>query len=448
MIKSKFLALPLIAAFMSACSNEMENISELPITTTAQTRSLGNDTTLLGELVPLNQTEELLQLKNIYKQMHAKMQAPMPPTDEFFSSNIYAIRELPITIRVRTNGDGQTSSNNYLSCGGANQEVTLSGNSANSSFSIKILPPSSGIPYLIYSTKANTPLCVGHYTSNPNNKILMSAQDNSGSLYGASWNLLPSSSYKGYFAIQSEDYLGQSDPNNMWSVFNYVLEAKSNNKLGYGKRVNNKAQQEFFITPINSFTLKDVVYDLDNATVKAGKEVSIVTPKTNAEYFKVEQKIDIKLKTNETYSYNETAGTLKVTINNGNKKFPRPVPIAGKAIIEEDTELDATYSSTTQEVAVEVPYSTKVDMKPRTLLQLTTKFKTFDLSVPYTATATYYYNGEYREYKVKGIWNGHAIANPSYNPPTNEARFTDLETGEPVNYSLYFDKNTNTYIVK
>ena len=57
----------------------------------------------------------------------------------------------------------------------------------------------------------------------------------------AGWDLLRSNTYKNYYAIQSEIYLGQSDPNNSWSIFYYVLEAASGNKVRYAQRVDNKA---------------------------------------------------------------------------------------------------------------------------------------------------------------------------------------------------------------
>lgn len=43
--------------------------------------------------------------------------------------------------------------------------------------------------------------------------------------------------------------------------------AKANNKLGYAQRVNYRAQQEFLITPTASFTLQNVTFDLENATI-------------------------------------------------------------------------------------------------------------------------------------------------------------------------------------
>lgn len=81
----------------------------------------------------------------------------------------------------------------------------------------------------------------------------MAAKDESSSLMSIGWDLLRTNYYKNYYTIQSESYLGQSDPNNSWSIFYYVLEAVSGNKIRYAQRVANKAQQEFIITPDAKF---------------------------------------------------------------------------------------------------------------------------------------------------------------------------------------------------
>lgn len=450
-MKSKYLILSLAAFFMAACSNEVEDISSVDISTNPVSRSCTVDSCGLGELVSLEETDELRFLKQLYEKSHAnniQSTALSSETDEYFLSNIREISGLPVTIQVRSIASGSTNGYTYLSCSKAGQEVTLS--NSESEFYLKILPATSGIPYLIYSNVSRTPLTVGYYTNNPDNKILMSAKDDSGSLFSASWDLLPSSSYKGYFAIESESYLGQSDPNNMWSVFNYVLEAKSGNKIGYGQRVNNKAQQEFLIKPTVSFSLSDLTFDLDKATVTAGSPVSAKLSITNKEYFEQSEKIDIEFSGTETSVFNETAGTLKLNvISSISKKFQRPLPIAGKAVIFEDTPYDALYSKTTQQFHVSKPYSTNITMKPHCLLQLTAKLKTFVLNVPYVVTAKYNpVRGEVREVKVKGIWRGYALADPYNNMPDFESHFYDLESGEEINYSLVLDERLNTYTVK
>lgn len=70
-----------------------------------------------------------------------------------------------------------------------------------------------------------------------------------------------------YYAIESQGYIGQSDPNNSWSIFYYVLEATSGNKIRYAQREYNKAQQEFIITPDKKFEIYSLEYDVNSTTV-------------------------------------------------------------------------------------------------------------------------------------------------------------------------------------
>lgn len=264
----------LVAMLLLSCSKEDRYLCSDNDPTPLTTRSVVSlDSLNSGELVLLEETEELLKLKNLMARKRSSNVSAMAvgvyDVDEFFASNMNAISGLSVNISVRSTSSGSSTSKKYLKCSGNGKEVTLDelSESDESKFYLKILPASSGIPYLIYSNKSRTPLCVGHYSNSPDDKILMAAAEDSESLYSSSWDLIPSSYYKGYFSIQSESYFGQSDPDNPWSVFNYVLEAKSDNKLGYGQRVANKPQQEFLIKPITKFDVKSIEYDLANATV-------------------------------------------------------------------------------------------------------------------------------------------------------------------------------------
>lgn len=131
--------------------------------------------------------------------------------------------------------------------------------------------------------------------------------------------------------------------------FYHVLEAKANNKLGYAQRVNYRAQQEFLITPTASFTLQNVTFDLENATISNGAVISKVTSLTNVHEYTTNENLTINFNAEETSNFYETAGTLKVNISSPSSiKFPRPRPIAGKAVLMGDESKDAIYSSATQ----------------------------------------------------------------------------------------------------
>lgn len=216
----------LVAMLLLSCSKEDRYLCSDNDPTPLTTRSVVSlDSLNSGELVLLEETEELLKLKNLMARKRSSNVSAMAvgvyDVDEFFASNMNAISGLSVNISVRSTSSGSSTSKKYLKCSGNGKEVTLDelSESDESKFYLKILPASSGIPYLIYSNKSRTPLCVGHYSNSPDDKILMAAAEDSESLYSSSWDLIPSSYYKGYFSIQSESYFGQSDPDNPWSVF-------------------------------------------------------------------------------------------------------------------------------------------------------------------------------------------------------------------------------------
>lgn len=456
MTQKSFLLLSAVF-FTLSCTNDIdENQCESALSTLStnpRTRSISEDSITIEEPTILIESEELKQLKSflLEKQKTGRVKAMSQEydIDEFFSTNMYAIRELPLTIKVRAAASGSSATNTYLFCPDKGKEVTLSASSTlpGSKFFIKMLPPSTGIQYMLYSNAAKTPLAVGQYNSDPDNKILMATKSEPTSTFGVGWDFLPST-YRGYFAIQSSSYLGQSDPNKAWSVFYYVLEAKANNKLGYAQRVSNKAQQDFLLTPDNSFTIEDISFDLDDAVVSDGAMVTTVKSVTNPTAFTRTEPIIVKVSFTETSNFQEIQGTLKFNILSGDKKFIRPIPVAGKAIIPEDAYADASYSHNTSYYNVSKADTTSIQMRPQSLLQLTAKFKTFILNIPYVATAKYRINGTDRIIKIKGIWKGYAIANPKYNKPIYEPRFYDLESGEDLNYSLVYNEKKNLYIIK
>lgn len=142
-----------------------------------------------------------------------------PEMDEYYSSNMWAIRELPFSLKVRGGG---TTDRPYFATQGLRKELYLS-SSNDSKFYLRILPSSSGIPYLIYSDAYKRPLVCGQYNSNPDNKLVVVWDTDD--ISTGSWDLIPSS-YKGYFAIENQTYFGMTDPNNPWSSFCYSMEAK------------------------------------------------------------------------------------------------------------------------------------------------------------------------------------------------------------------------------
>lgn len=77
---------------------------------------------------------------------------------------------------------------------------------------------------------------------------------NTDDISSGSWDLIPAST-QGYFAIENQTYYGMTNPDDPWSLFNYVIEAKDDGTVGYAQYTK-KPEQEFLIELSDSFTIK------------------------------------------------------------------------------------------------------------------------------------------------------------------------------------------------
>lgn len=432
----KFLfALVCMTMFLFSCENALEN--EIPslqeeIMATAKNKTAIIDSLALEDVLALEETEDLKTLKEKIEQLKRKQRSlstfDSDDSDENFSMNVYNIREIPITIQAR--GQANTG-NRYLQTNGKSKELTLAGSATSNAqkFYLKVLPASSGIPYLIYSQQENTPISVGQYNSNQNNKVLFTMPDANGSLYSAGWDLKPCSANKGYFAIESNSYIGQSDPNNMWSIFYHVVEVQNNNKLGYAQ-YSKKATQEFRILPVNSFSLQSIIYDANSATITPASQIKIVSTDRNLSVEPKPYTIKVDKYYNETSYYAEKRGYLDFNISNSTRTFQRPTVQASRIVLpESSTPWDATYkTSSTQNISKRLLFNIEGDAPENCLIEVTSYIQTYNVSINYTAKATY--NG--REIKFSGTWRGYVILDPKIVSPTHIPRYFDLESGEEI----------------
>lgn len=445
-MRLKPLLLTLISGIMAGCTDVMDDIvasgNEMLAEGMVLTRSSEEDSISNGETEPLGLTDDMMFLKEQLETLRSqKRNVPLSSYDDYdytLSNNMYAIRELPATIQVRAiSSSGSTSGYKNLFCEGKGKEVVLNNlnDASKNRFYLKILPASSGIPYLIYSHAAQTPLCVGYYTNNPNDKILMAAKDESSSSYGLGWDLIRSSSYKNYYAIESQSYLGQSDPDNMWSIFNYVLEAVSGNKIRYAQRANNKAQQEFIITPDAKFTLISLEYDIDNATAYATTPVSKTVNVKNTSQNEVAMNIPFDFYELENSFYGKSDWNVNLNFSNSSKLFKRPLVLLGNVITPEyGTPEDANFTSTsTQYINRHLQYSYPIRCKANSIAKVTAKFVKYSVSVKYTAKAQYVTSdGNIRECILKGTWNGTIMEDPNIIAPDVSITYTSIGTGGDI----------------
>ncbi len=440
-MKSKMLCVALLAIFAMSCGNEAENLFVDAQSITSQSRSV-NELDVVGDsLVEARVPEDMLQMKDILEQLTPKkIKSPLSSynPDQWFSSNIYAIRELPVTISVRGVASGSTASRKYLSCIGKGEEVTLSSYSTNpsSKFYIKVLPATTGIPYLIYSNLANTPLTIGHWSQTPNTKILMSQKDNSKLFDFAGWDLHASPTYKGYFAIQNNSYLGQADPNNSWSIFYYVLEAIANDKLGFAKPVSGKAQQEFLITPCDKFTISSIEYDMESART---------TPMTKSCYgtgqniSTQEKEVDVNFNftVSERSYFNTYNNTLKVNIKDSNVITPW---VTANHVMLPGTDSDREHIQVPFQTAEpyntsrQVKYTLKLNCPARHNIKVLAHFVTYNVSIDFVATAYLKTSsGDTREVKISGTWSGVVFEDPrEVKPKYDDPTFTSMGGGTDI----------------
>lgn len=412
---------------ISSCSQDENEIlnedSHLPV----QTRSLGNEDSL-AIIIPLAVDSDLItQTKTRVAQIY------YDENDPYFSSNIYAIREMPLTIQARGN-------RKFLTFKGAGKEVTLS--DTQSKFYLKVLPASSGIPYLIYASSTSTPLAVGQYENAPDDKVLYVRKDNSESFMSADWDLIPSTSYKGYFAIESQSYLGQASADNPWSVFNYVLETKSDEKLGYSQ-YNKQASQEFLITPIDKFKLNYLEFFKEGSLVNKQTALKVTTYSKNETEEKRPFTIQAVHYADDESRFYENS-LLKVSISNPSDPFYRPIVEAEKIVPPLPVKpgddpapirpvADMVYSSTTQKLTSKLEFNIDGTAEPNSLIEVTSYLENYSVSVPYTAYMTYIHNNEERLVKISGTWYGKIYTTiRDDDHPKDIVKCFNLDSGEEI----------------
>lgn len=427
----------ILATTLLSCSDDMEQDNG-KTTSNAEEQAATNPLTRASiaasdSISPLEMNDSMRYLLNLQKKIK-KPRKTMPTSEDYdanFSDNMFAIRELPVTIEVME--AGKDKSRKYLYCDKAGAEVKLSGNKnlydTNQQFYVKILPAYIGIPYMLYSEKSKTPLVVGHYNKTPNINILMSSYtgDTSNSL--ASWDLKPAST-PGYFAIENDMLLGQKKINGVVSVFNYYLDVNDNDEIRFAEYTR-KNQQHFLIKPIAKFTVTNVDFDLDNAKVTDANsfEVKLNKKFQGSPSGEFEKDANIRLEEKSWFQQNRSNISFDLI---DSTQLKMPTVLARKALLmDEDSNRVRYITSGYQNVYSNWKYKI-IGKVPETvdkcLILVTLKFTAYNVEVPYTVYAKY----NDREIKFTGTWKGYVIADPESVPPIKTIRYFDMVTGEEL----------------
>ena len=436
-IFKSLLVMSCITLLLYSCENEIE--SELQSFTkeldlSPKTRALETDSLELGNVEPSKMTNESKALKDRMDELKKmKPRATSSNYDQYLSTNMWAIRELPFTLK---------KDKGYLSSNGRGQNIRYYNPprrfnpGVNEKFYIKVPPSITGIPYLIYSDQSGTPLAVGHYTNNPNQKILLVMNDNSTEGAMASWDIISATNNPGKFVIQNELYIGQGSSGSWWDIFNYVIEIQGDN-IGFNK-YSQRAEQEFVITPDASFTLKNLEFiNPYSATVTQRDNIAIQQATTNSSSQSRRENLEFERIVEENSYFEEEKG-ISFRVPTSNLKFARPTVTLGEIDIVPNSQIptDTKYEPGVRKVFQKTLKIVKsVLVKPRTKLTMTYYYKVYDVSIDYVATIEY----EDRIAKLPGRWSGRIYVDEIFEPDFEEI---NLDTQRSVKGKVNI-RNTN-----
>lgn len=433
-----FIFALIIATMLFSCSDDTElNKNEMQLQYEVQASmdpSTIETMTSADSISPLEIDDTVRYLLNLRTKAnrHLRKISKMEENyDANFSNNVFAIREIPVTIEVME--AGKNKNQKYLWCNRAGTEVKLTDkkdvNDKNQQFYLKIQSATSGIQYLLYSESSKTPLTVGHYKKTPKVNILMSNNKDDISNPFVGWDLKPTST-AGFFAIENDMLLGQKDPKNMLSVFNYFLEVNNNNEIRFAEYTG-KNQQKFLIKPIAHFTVSNIDYNLEKAKVTDATPFEV---KLNSVYqgdMGGTFSEDFNSQVVEKSCFQQNRSNITFDLEN-NTMLPMPTVLARKALLlnGENNKLkyitsdyQNVYSNREYKIKGTVPLSTN-----KCLVTISMKLTSYNVEVPYTVYAKY--NG--REIKFTGTWKGFVIPDPKLVDPIIATRFFNFTTGEEI----------------
>ena len=246
-----------------------------------------------------------------------------------------------------------------------------------------------------------------------------------------SWDIIPATNNPGKYVLQNELYIGQGSSGSWWDIFNYVVEKQGSN-IGFNKYSQN-AEQEFTITPDDSFTLKNLEFiNPYSATVTQRENLAIQLATTNSSPQSKRENLEFE-KIVEEASYFEEEKGIAFHISASELKFARPTVTLGKIDIMTNTQIptDTKYERNVRKVFERKLHQlVPVVVKPRTKLVMTYYYKVYDVSIDYVATIIY----NDREAKLPGRWSGRIYVDEIFEPDFEEI---NLDTQQSVRGKVY-----------
>lgn len=314
------------------------------------------------------------------------------------SEELSQLNQMPIYLQVR----GNTSSRNFLDVSGEGKEVTVenfNSNNLQQQFYIKILPATTGIPYLIYSKKTNTPLSIGSYASNPNAKVVYAKPASNTSTFGCSWDILRGNYSTESFVIENQDYPRQGSSGQWYDLYYSVITA-NDAKISLEK-YSNLPKQEFSIIPVEDFLVESVTFDTNASTLSNAPTVVFSDKFTNI------GPIDQNHTFSITDSYKETSSYTKKTSYNINVTIKAKVEVPFVVDSEISTSVsegqDFTYGES-EEHSFSINRSYPITVPANYIAQMTLTLSKYTMDVEYCAVCVGKTSG--KRINIRGMWRG------------------------------------------
>lgn len=395
-MKYKFILFSvLVAGFTSACSSDDE-FQELVEKTS------GAITSTMLDTISVAQSDSIIPIEGCRDSLPKKPTALTRSTDNDYTllkEELNQLNEIPIYLKVK----GNTTDKHYLSASAKGKELTVEGfnaNSTNQQFYIKILPAYTGIPYLIYSKKTDTPIRLGAYTSAPDTKILYASQDATGSLFGASWDIKRGQYSDKSYIIENQDY-PQQGSSGYWLDIYYSVITVNGSKISFAK-YNNLPRQEFEIIPAEEFVVKDIYFDVEASSILSKTPNQIFSDSyVNNGQIAQSHKFVINESYKETSTFNrETSYNVSIAT-----EFKASVPFiaSGKITTSVSGGQKFAYGSS-EEVTKTIIREYPVEVPAYNIATMKLTLYKYDMDVDYIATCIGKISG--KEIKIKGRWQG------------------------------------------
>ncbi len=372
----------LMATIFVACSSDDE-YSNLDEKAEIQTRS---SVDLEDIIIPIEGDRDTLK-----RPIQAR-------TSYDIKQEIDQLENIPFYLQVQ----GNSTTKQFLSASSAGTEVTVAeyaGNS-NQQFYIKILPATSGIPYLIYSKKTDTPIRLGVYSNNPNVKVLYADYNNSSGLFGASWDFRKGTYTPNSFVIENQDSPQQGSSGSWWDIY-YPAITVNDAKVSFSK-YNNSPRQEFAFVPAETFKIEDIRYNIDaSAVLEKMPDIVFLDGYTNRGPVGQNHKFTISESYKETSTFNRKT-SYNVSLST---EFKAKVPFIASGKITTSTSFGQEYTygkSEEKSMTINREYPIDIPANHRAELSLTL-FK-YNMDVEYVAVCRGLTSG--RRIEIKGRWTG------------------------------------------